>query len=110
MRLQIIDVLPDDDRKTVDLTAGEVVHHDVRLDVEGTHMTFDVLLRAKVMGSFDASILNGDDKLTELLRFQPAALNAVLRVVGKVRRGELVELPVGVDPGPPLESARAATP
>lgn len=107
MRLRIIDVSPDDARRTADLDVGEIVHHDVALEVEGTEMHFDVLLRAKVMGSFDASILHGDEALTELLRFRPAALNAVLTVVGRMRRGQVVEMPIEIDPGPTVEPARA---
>ena len=85
---------PDDNRRTADLAVGEIVHNAVHLDVEGAEMTFDVRLRAKVLDHFDASMLAGDESLTELLRFQPATLNAVLSAVGKVRRGAAIQFPI----------------
>lgn len=108
MRLQIVRIVPDDRRKTSELAAGEVVHHAVELHVEGEAMTFDVTLKAKVLGGFDASLLYGDEPLEELLRFFPAAQSSVLSAVGRFRRGERVDLPLDVDTGLPDATAHAA--
>lgn len=97
MRLRIVEITPDDERSTAGLSPGEVVHHRVEIEVEGEPMSFDVALEAKVLAGFDASVLHGDQALEELLRFCPAALNAVLTSVGRVRRGHRIDLPIEIE-------------
>jgi hypothetical protein len=94
MRIRLKQITPDDERTTAQLEPGEIVEHAVELDIDGRLCTFTVFLRANVLADLDASVVYGDELLEELLRFEPAGLGRLYRVVAKRRRGDLLDLPL----------------
>ena len=88
MKVQLDRIASADLRRTAELRRGEVVAHEVTLTVnDGPAQLFSVFVRANVLPGLDASIVNGDELLEELLRFEPEALNKLLSIVGRYRRG-----------------------
>lgn len=94
MKIRLEHITPDDARTTAQLEPGEIVVHEVELDVDGRPRTFTVYLKANVLPDLDASLVYGDELLEELLRFEPAGLSRLYRAVAKRRRGELLALPL----------------
>lgn len=95
MKVQLDRIEAADARNTAELSRGEVVTQQVTLTInDGPPRQFVVSLQANVLPGFDASLLNGDELLEELLRFEPEALNKLLSTVGRYRRGQPPELPV----------------
>lgn len=97
MRVRVLRITPDDARVTAQLAPGERVHHEVEILVGGETLTFDVALRANVLQGVDGSVLSAGKALGDLLRFAPDVLSRVLSLVGKVRRGQDVPLPVDIE-------------
>ncbi len=94
MKICLEHITPDDARATVQLEAGEIVTHEVELEVDGRPRTFTVYLKADVLPDVDASVVYGDELLEELLRFEPAGLSRLYRAVARCRRGERLALPL----------------
>lgn len=94
MKIRLKQITPDDARATADLDRGEVVEHEVELDVDGQPRSFTVYLRANVLPDLDGSVVYGDELVEELLRFEPAGLSRLYRAVAKRRRGERLSLPL----------------
>jgi hypothetical protein len=94
MTIQLVRIDSSDRRVSAELQAGEVVTHEVVVSIDGRSRTFRVYVKAKVLPAFDAVVVYGDELLEELLRFEPAALNALYQAVGKYRRGTSVSLPL----------------
>ncbi len=94
MKIRLRQITPDDERVTADLQPGEIVAHEVDLDVDGRPRGFIVYLKADVFPDVDASVVYGDELLEELLRFEPAGLSRLYRAVARRRRGELLLLPL----------------
>ena len=94
MKLLLEAIRSDDPRTSAQLENGEVVEHQVVIDVDGLRRTFSVFLRANVRPSLDASLIHGDPLLEELLRFEPRALSVLYHTVGKYRRGAAPALPL----------------
>ncbi len=94
MRIRLEHITPDDERATAQLEPGEIVEHQVELDIDGRPRSFTVYLRANVLPDLDASVVYGDELLEELLRFEPAGLSRLYSAVAKHRRGEPSSLPL----------------
>ncbi len=94
MKIRLDSIQSSDSRRSDRLDDGEVVEHQIRLDINGASRSFRVSLRARVMPDFDASTLYGDPLLEELLRFRPAALATLYRCVGRYRAGTPPKLPL----------------
>lgn len=112
MKLLLEAIRSDDPRTSAQLDEGEVVEHQVVIDVDGLRRTFSVFLRANVRPSLDASLIYGDPLLEELLRLEPRALSVLYHSVGRFRRGAAPVLPlmlVDSDDTADLELAEAPT-
>jgi hypothetical protein len=94
MKIRLKHITLDDERATAQLKPGEIVVHEVELDIDGRPRTFSVYLKANVLPGFDASVVYGDELLEELLRFESAGLSRLYQAVAKRRRGELSALPL----------------
>ena len=94
MKIQLQHIAPDDERLTAQLEPGEVVAHDVKLEIGSRSRTFAVYLKANVLPDIDASVIHGDKLLEELFRFDPAGLSELYRAVARCRRGERLALPL----------------
>lgn len=93
MRIQLERIESADTRRTAELKQDEVVAHDVTLTInDGPPRTFQVSLTA--LAPPHIGLLNADELLQELLRFEAAALGRLLQTVGHLRRGRPVELPM----------------
>ena len=103
MKVVLRQITPDDERATAQLATGEIVSHEVELDIDGRPRTFSVYLKADVLPDIDASVVYGDELLEELLRFEPAGLSRLCRAVAKRRRGEPVVLPFVIVEAEPEE-------
>ncbi len=101
MRIRLKRITPDDERTTAQLEPGEIVAHEVKLDIDGRPRTFTVYLEADILPDLDTSIVYGDELLEELLRFEPAGSSRLYRAVAKLRRGELLTLPLVLVEGEP---------
>lgn len=102
MKICLERITPDDKRTTADLEPGEIVMHEVELNIDGQPRTFAVYLKANVLHDLNAGVVYGDRLVEELLRFEPAGLNRLYRAVAKRRRGELLALPlvlIDAEPG-----------
>jgi hypothetical protein len=93
MNIEITEVRPSDDRHISDVPSGDTVRDTVLLKVNDAPMLFEVVIQVRPMPGFEASVLNGDERLEELLRYEPEALAELLSVVGKIRRQQRVALP-----------------
>ncbi len=94
MRIVLRHITPDDDRTTTQLKTGEVVSHEIELEVDNRSQRFSVYLQAGALHDIDASVVYGDELLEELLRFEPAGLSRLCRAVAQHRRGESPTLPL----------------
>lgn len=92
MRFTVLSIEPDDHRLTAELAPDEVVHHAVRVRLDGGERVFDVALEANIDGE-GFGLLNPEVAFGRLLRPHPGIHRAVIRMVGRARRGEPVELP-----------------
>lgn len=107
MKVHLKHITPDDERTTAQLEPGEIVAHEVELDIDGRARTFTVYLKANVLPDLDASVVYGDELLEELFRFEPAGLNSLYRAVAKRRRGERLALTLAlVETDPDGEGVR----
>lgn len=93
MEIKLLKIASDDSRLTSQLQKDEIVEHKVQLSINSLPRTFTVFLRANVLPQFDAGVLYGDERLEELLRFEPAALSTIYKLVGQFRRGNPPLLP-----------------
>lgn len=94
MQITITDIHPSDKRQISAVPPGEIVEDVVTLSVNGVPMRFKVTILARPLTGFQGSIVNGEARLEELLRFEPEALSTVLSMVGKTRRGGQLEYPI----------------
>lgn len=93
MRITLMEIKQSDRRTTMVIPAGETVHDTVVLDVNGREMSFKVSIRVRPLPGFDGSLVAGELPLEELLRYEPEALAHLYSKVGRVRRGQLAQLP-----------------
>lgn len=92
MRFTVLAIEPDDHRLTPELEPDEVVHHAVEVRIDGVEATFDVALHANIGGE-GFGLLSPDRGLSARLRLHPGIYHLLTRMVGRVRRGEPVDLP-----------------
>ena len=83
-----------DTRPDPSIAAGETAVAIVELEVNGAPRTFKVLRQPHVIQPADVGVLHGDQRLEELLRFEPVALSKVCLAVAATSRGEHVDLPL----------------
>lgn len=91
MRFVVLAIEPDDDRVTAELSR-EDVHHRVDALIDGEPHSFDIELQANV-GDDGIHLISPELDFGRRLRFHPGVYRSVIRMVGRVRRGEPVDLP-----------------